>query len=570
MIMTEINPIVRLRHSDRGHFRLLISGILLMICSLPGMMIAQPTSGTVVSKDYQNLMRARRLLEMESEIVTMPDARIRGHLRLKVLKFVFSKGVQAEYAAGEALLTTMFEDMARNEKEVALCRGLWSNQLALLLRKHAPDIGRRFEAKYVKDVDTTPLDEDDLKAGAAPGMIADRLIERIHQGDRTGSMSNIHDAIKRRDAAAAERLLSTLIERREKHPDPTQLNVLYWAVDGPNRKPGDTPLELSLRYYRLLVKAALTDDGKIANDGRRYFPTEYPLNAAMPKIKEMDTDLYRHARAAVERRRKRLPDLERQKGMIADRVAESDDPMAAWIAEGEKANDPRIKDHAYFRASALARQKQLYKTAVDLLIRGSPNLSYPAIPNNRDRWIYYMIMDAARKRDIESVEYAIKHLQDPNFRGDATLYAAGEIGRREQAKRADYAAMILRGFDELENATIEAQTICSLGNSVNDWIRFQPAGALRAAEIRARAIAIANRVPLPDPAAKPGSPERIKYVEKVLAPGLGCIAWLVQPVPGAHVPLVPFELADGVKIREWNLAARIQNETRRTYPSPTN
>jgi hypothetical protein len=181
-----------------------------------------------------------------------------------------------------------------------------------------------------------------------------------------------------------------------------------------------------------------------------------------------------------------------------------------------------------------------------------------------------MIMDAARKRDLESVEYAVKHIEDADRRGDAILFAAGEIGRFEPAKRADYAAMILRGFEVLENATIEAGTICSLGNSVNSWIRFQPGGAMRAVEIRSRAIAIANRVASPDPAAKPGSPERIKYVEKVLAPGLGCISWLVQPIPGAHVPLVPFELADGVKIKEWNLAARIQNETRRTYPIPTN
>ncbi len=570
MMMIEINSLVKLRLSVRGHFQLLIFGGLLMSCSLPGMMIGQPTSGTAVSEDYQNLLRARRMVEMESEIVTMPDARIRGHLRLKVLEFVFSKQVQAEYAAGEALLTIMFEDMARNEKEVVLCRGLWSNQLALLLRKHAPDIGRRFEAKFVKEVDTTPLDEEDLKAGENPGTVADRLIERIHRGDRTGGMANIHQDIKRKDSAAAERLLTALIERREKYPDPSQLGTLYWAVDGPNRKPGDTPLDLSLRYYRLLVKAAMKDDGKIANDGRRYFPTEYPLNAALPKIKELDADLYRQARAAVERRLKKLPDLERQKGMIADRAASSDDPMAAWIAEGDRADDPRIKDHAYFRAAALARRKQLYKTAVDLLMKASPDIGHPEIPNNRDRWIFYMIMDIARKRDIESVEYAIKHIEDANIRGDATMYAAGEIGRWEQAKRADYAAMILRGFDVLEKATLEPQTICSLGNSVNRWIFFQPGGAMRATEIRSRAIAIANRVPLPDPAAKPGSPERIKYVNKVLAPGLGCIAWLVQPIPGAHVPLVPFELADGVKIKEWNLAARIQNETRRTYPILTN
>lgn len=533
-------------------------------------MVGQPTSGTAVSEGYQDLLRARRLLEMESEIVTMPDALIRGHLRLKVLEFVFSKGVRAEYPAGEALLTTMFEDMARNEKDVASCKGLWSNQLALLLRKNAPDIGKRFEAKFVKMVDTTPLDEGDLTAGADPGMIADRLIERINRGDPTGGMANIHDVIKRRNAAAAARLLSAMIERQEKHPDPTQLSALYWAVDGPNRQPGDTPLELSLLYYRLLVKAAMTDDGKIANDGRRYFPTESPLNAALPKIKELNADLYRQGRDAVERRRKKLPDLDRQKGAIADRVAESDDPMASWIAEGDRASDTRIKDYAYFRASALARQKQLYKTAVDLLLRASPDLGYPEISNNRDRWIYYMIMDISRKRDIESAEYAIRHIENANIRGDAILYAALDIGRWDQAKRGDYAAMMLRGFEVLENTTIEARTICSLGNSVNRWILFQPGGALRAVEIRSRAIAIANRAPLPDPTAKPGSPERIKYVEKVLAPGVGCIAWLVQPTAGAHVPIVPFELAEGVKIKEWNLAARIQNETRRTYQMPTN
>lgn len=538
-----------------------------MICALPGMMLGQPAKGTAVSEDYQNLQRARRLLEMESEIVTMPDARIRGHLRLEVLEFVFSKQVRAEYAAGEALLTTMFEDMARNEKEVVLCRGLWSNQLALLLRKHAPEIGRRFESKYVKEVDTTPLDEEDLRAGANPGTVTDRLIERIHRGDRTGGMANIHQDIKRKDAAAADRLLAALIERREKHPDASQLGTLYWAVDGPNRKPGDTPLDLSLRYYRLLVKAALKDDGKIANDGRRNFPTEYPLNAALPKIKELDADLYRQARAAVERRRKKLPEIERQKGMIADRAAASDDPISAWTAEGDRANDPRIEDYAYSQASILAQGKQLYKTAVDLLMRASPRLGYPEGVNNRDRRLRGMIESISRKRDIESVEYAIKHIEDANIRGEAIIYAAGEIGGWEPAKRSDYAAMILRGFEVLENTTIEPWTICSLGNSVNSWIRLHPSGALRAAEIRARAISIANRIPLADPAAKPGSPDRIKYVDKVLAPGLRCVAWLVQPSLGAHVPLVPFELADGVKIKEWNLAARIQNETRRIYPT---
>ena len=67
----------------------------LVVSSCAGLTSAQQqpaTAGTEksVSADYQNHQRARRVLEMESEIRAMPDALVRGHLRLKVLEFVFS------------------------------------------------------------------------------------------------------------------------------------------------------------------------------------------------------------------------------------------------------------------------------------------------------------------------------------------------------------------------------------------------------------------------------------------------------------------------------------------------
>src|SRR5437870_2209535 len=101
------------------------------------------------AKSYETQQRARRLLQMEAEIKTLPDVEVRCQLRFNILEFVYSKDARSEYGNAEPILTAFFEDMAANEKQFASRAKYWRNDMALLLRKHAPETAERIEAKYV-------------------------------------------------------------------------------------------------------------------------------------------------------------------------------------------------------------------------------------------------------------------------------------------------------------------------------------------------------------------------------------------------------------------------------------
>ncbi len=513
---------------------------------------------------YQTQQRARRLLQMDAEIRTLPDVEIRCRLRLNILEFIYSKEVRSEFPAAELLMTAFFEDMAANEKQLGDRAAGWRYSLVMTLRKHAPETAKKIEAKYVPEVDASEADLQELrKPGADLKAIVDRAVERVRTGKNMWGVLNIFEAIK--DRQAAERILLAVLDRAEKQPSLDAARLLNLLMVEP---PKPAALAVSptnmLRYYRCLVAGARIELTNPKPDA--YLYTLSPLRRALPKINEIDNQLYADAKTVIARYRTTLSKDALAKDEAIGRIEAAGDRLKQAIAEAESAAVRHVKDYLWGWAASLAGIKGDYRQAVDLMMNASPDLGLVTRPKGRDERLSGIVGLAVRKRDYDTANYAIDHIKDKLVRAKAMLELGNELSRWEAKNREPAIAIITHALDLMEMTVPDANSICMIGNT-RYLLTTGGTPHLGLQELTARAVTMVNRIPTLGVDAKTGSPERAKFVSETVGHALLCVGYIFRPVfQGSMIP--NSDLASQIKVKEWRLAAEIEAEKNRKYPLP--
>ncbi len=548
-----------------------LGGLLILLNFASGAaQIHSPTEArnipTLDAATYENQQRARRLLQMDTEITTLPDVEIRCQLRFNILEFVYTKEARTEYPAAEPLLIAFFEEMAAHEKQLATRTTYWRNSMALILRKYAPETAKMIEAKYVNEVDTSGADYEELrKPGADQKAIVGRAIERVRTGKNIWGIINIFETVKRTDKDAAEQIVVAVLDYAEKRPEPEATVLLHQLIVSPLNPP---TLVFSdgnmLRYYQCLVAGADVQLSKAKPDAYLYLLS--PLRRALPKLKELDKRLYADAQAAIARYRTSLSKEALAKDEALERIEVSDDGLEQTIAEAESATDQQAKDYFWGWAASRAAQKGEYRQAVELMMKASHNLGMPTRPNGRDEDLLARVArPAIRKRDYDAATYAIDRIQDKLVRAEAMLELGDELGRFAK-DRVQAVAIVTNALDLMEMTAPGPWSICLVGNS-RYLLMNSGHSPIGLQELTARAVMMVNRIPTQGADAKAGTPERAEFMLKTLSRALGCVGYIFRPVmPGGLAPNP--DLASRIKIKEWRLAAEIEAEKARRYPPP--
>ena len=542
------------------------TGCFAVFCLL---LITIATSAQTPSNDaYQNQQRARRLLQMDAEIKALPDVEIRCQLRVNILTFVYSNDARSEYAAAEPVLIALFEEMAANEKLLNNRPKYWRNSIALLLRKRAPETAKKIEAKYIKEVDTSMEDYQDLRTKGSADELADLGIARLRPDDHA-IFPIIYGDVRQKDLRAAQRMSSAALDLGEKYPGAQQVALLYRIFDAVtvlNGPPAPQSPEAMLRYYRCVVAGARTEIGK--PEPNAYVVTVLPLRRAMQKIKQADPALYAEAQAILAQYYKTLSITTLAKQEADDRIEASSDKLETAIAEAEAAKSSLVRDYLWTRASQMAIQKRYYRKAVDLLMKASPDMSILSTPKRRDEYILAMVVrDAMQKQDWDSATYAISNIKDDVERAKAMMEVGSNWGRLDKDPLNPSGALVAEGLDLIEKATPDPYCICQVAEAVRS-LSFPTLKTREGYPAQTeRAVRIVNRIPTTAADAKAGTPERAEFVRKTLFGALGCITMLFRPLMDS-APRPDAALANQINVKEWRLAANITIEMARKYPMP--
>lgn len=513
---------------------------------------------------FENQQRAIRILQFDKDIATLPDAEIRALLRLNILEFIYSKQVLSQYTAAEPVMSAFFEDIAINEKSPNVKVGYLKSRLAVLLRKYHPELAARIETKYAIKVDTMEDDFDQIRRGGDVSAIVDRAIGKMRADGTLRGIINVYESARRTKPEMVTRMLNAALDVAEKNPSPDNAVWLdQMTVNVLNPPNPEIPSEQMLRYYKILLIAARGELVR-ALPKDYYIRTLWPLRRSLSSMEKADPRMAAEAIAIFIGYRKFLSKEQVLREEADDRIEAADDKLARAITEAESASDVNLKDYLWYRAAtiALPRREGDRKKAIDLLMKAEPTLGTPGKPDLRDQTLRTIASRGGAYQDYEGARYAVERIKNENIRIEALLYYLDDYGRMNSKDRQKTAAQVDDAIKQLEErAAISREMVCPIGNL--RALMTSLTGYTNIRDLTARTVRIMNKIPFDGSDSKPGSPERTQfyYLSRDM---IGCAAYNFRPVwDGATVP--PAELADGIKVKEWRLAAQIEAEKYRKY-----
>lgn len=520
---------------------------------------------TPANDAYEDQQRAIRVLQFDKDIGTLPDPEIRALLRFNVLEFVYAKQVVSQYMAAEPVLAAFFEDMRLNEKDPGLSVGHLKIRLATLLRKNYPELAEIVEKKYGANADQFEDYLESVRRGGDPVAVIDRAIERIRAEEPMISVLNLYDSVRRTHPELGARLLSVAIEAAEKKPSIDNAAILDRLIfDVLNPPASEVSPELVARFHKVLVVAARSELARAHPKGE-YVRTAWPLRRAIVRMQNTDPRLAAEARAIFANYRKFQSKEQVAKEEADDRIEAAPDKLARAISEAENASDPNLKDYLWMRAAQIAlpeKRDGSRKPAVDLLMKAGPTLGTPDDPKRRDQWLKNIAYWGSAFRDHEGARYALDHVKDDQIRLEGMLEYVNELGLWEVKDRLKIAALADETIKQIEQLPVPPRrAICGIGN-----LRILMTGLTaytNIGDLTARTVKVINRMPLDGSDAKAGTPERTQfyYLSRDM---ITCSGYVFRPVLNSS-PAPPPELADGIKVKEWRIAAQIEAEKQRRY-----
>lgn len=545
-------------NSRMRNIRVLLRGSCLTILSAIVVGLLPTVSSTqAVDSTYENVQRARSLLSLENEIKSLQDVEVRSQLRFNILEFIYSKEVRSEYVNAEAMLITLFEEMAANEKRLVYRNPFWRNKTALLLRKHDPETAKKIEAKYIPIVDTSAEDLDAIRPGINFNEVVERTIDGLNKRQDLGSVLNIYERVRRYSPESGSRILDAAFKVSEKKPVPRDASTLYIMIDQVLNQPAPavSPEHL-LKYYRILVTASGIELGKGTVDGA-YVATMWPLRRALPKIKAVDLRLYSEAQSIVSKYRTLISKNQLAKEEAEDRIEAAADKLERAIVEAEGAG-PDLKDYLWGRASQIASIQKNYKQAVDLLMKAKPTVGTDDQPGTRDLQLSYLANRAQNLDGGESARYAIGFIQDDTLRARTLLDYAFDYGRMTYTDRPKAVEIAYDAIGQLERAGPTPDSICTVGN-----IRHI-VPPITVGDLTARTVRLLNMVQPGDLSVKAGNIDQKTIAMRPLTRTLPCVSYLFRPI--LNMQPSDLDLVNQIKVKEWRLAARIEVEKARRFP----
>ena len=522
-------------------------------------------SNGIDARTHETDQRVQRLLLFEPEIAELTDVEARSQLRYSILEFIFSNKARTKYADAERLLETFFEDLAANGND-ADRTGFWRNRLALMLRRQAPEIAKKFESRFVPVVDTAGEDQQALRmSGTDRKPIVDRAVELLRSGDNILSVQGTFEFMKlSNDHEAAERILMAALNRAERDPSPEAAYLLYRLIDFPLNPPAwSISPSNRIRYYRALV-AGSEIQISTARSYTSIVSATRALRNSLAGIKKLDEPLYSDARSILDRYRRTLSDEEREEDEGFERIEASDDRLRQTIVEAEAATAQRVKDRFWTFAATLAVLKNDFNQATDLIMRASSDLGIANRPNGRDEeMLSRVILHAMRRRDFAAANYALNKIENRLIRAKALFEAGAEYDRVESDRR--HAVPVVEGALTLMESTVpDIDSICKMSTSRAILARGGQAHLISQAFTR-RAVDTVNRIPPVTAEPDAASREEADPVVPALVRGMPCVGSLFQPV----LNIIPHpDLAQRITVREWRLAALIEAEKSRRHPLP--
>ncbi|HUF04801.1 MAG TPA: hypothetical protein VMM38_11585 [Aridibacter sp.] len=544
-----------MKRSTRRLPSVLTAFLLPALCLQP---LAQEKKDDKAADEYQNRQRSLSLILYDSRIKSLDDAPMRCLARQEVVRFLVESGSgdldPYAFAFAEACLE---ETLGSSGEFLPLSLGWHRAQIFNLVQKIDREKAELLEEEYPIEGFAKSLARGmELSASDDPTSVTAKVITEIRSGTIPNGTSGFVSGLKRRDPSLANAVLEAVLAHYEARLGTIAINRELLPITFQILQP-DTPPALRNRFLMLylnLGRRALAD----RSDPEFTRMSATLLSASVEAFEKHLPASFEEARSIVQVLQASQSEFERQTREAFERIQESDDKLAATIAEAEAAKDEKLKSTLWRSASNIALKENKLRIAIEAVSQISEE--------GLNGWNWFMMTEAIPRRaiqtgDTKTVEYLLERLEEPADRTQVMFIAAAEFKRKDsQPSASEY---FTRGLEFLGKAGGSNQTLRQFLSAVSLSLEMSQGDAM---EIARDSVAAVNRLPTPSAEDIRESDGQKEFVLEI-SQAAHSVTQIFQKIAEKD-PDLAYTISQGIQRRDLRLMAEISVERLKKYPLP--
>jgi hypothetical protein len=492
-------------------YRLIVLAGVFVLFALPA--IGQDPDFEVVKEAGDAAVRKQIIVaDLENQIKNIPYAAVRVCTRYRLAAWLWKDG-EDKTGRAEEIAVAALEDHFRNKTEIAPTYSCHP-QLFILLDKNAKEAANEARKRH----DPSRADESLQLAALLNQADGERravdaalgLLSRPGEGNP--DLVYLMFQLESRGSPELNRLLAGIVASEESGA--TRYPPYMIEIFGSYFIKPAVPVEIKRSFIRLVVRRSLNVAQLTVPDQDLYFRL---LRSLMPEIPSIYPEILGEASIALGILGTRMARSTKEAHERYERINNSADPLAATVAEAERATEDSDKNGLYTYAARLALRAGRFTYAVDLMEKASEfdktgDEAYKEFQISlRDQFYRDVIAAALKANQPVAANYAIRRVtgapeKAEAFRNIAAYFVEnGDVNSGREAH--DEAIKILSRIDGSPG------TIATLLKMIPVAQKIDPTRVFELNRLVTRSI---NNIPNLNVEDRPDTANYREYVRRIL------------------------------------------------------
>lgn len=454
----------------------------------------QGKQGTVSDDDF---------ISLHQQIKELKDPTFRAFLTIRLLSWESAEASATRRQAAMEVATQGVTDLCEHQAEI------WTPTASWLYEGFVKQI------KTLRSSEDTPVEICKLKSEPTNKSARDLSsgIKMLSDPETNAAGLNLAKSAILSGQVPAETILGQLLRLQASH-SPHLSELLSAVLSLEEKQPGwlrlqimpffspvffekSTPPEISTRFLFVAVRTIRMSDEQLGDPMVRSSVIAL-LNVIAGPAKRLTPALYIEIASRVGALT--IPGQNSTEARVAadERIDKASDQLEQLIAEAKSASDKRLKEHFFFRAARLAKEKGQLSKGVDLAIN---------VASDSDAWLNEFLFEIVslgiKRKSPRDAAYAISKMTRPLERARAFSLLGEYYGENhENVKSREAFEQSARLLKLVDSNNEKVRVSLSLAESV---LKYDPADAY---EIFREAVKAINKLPSPEQ-----DNEKIGYVK---------------------------------------------------------
>ncbi|REJ75405.1 MAG: hypothetical protein DWQ47_07980 [Acidobacteria bacterium] len=520
---------------------------------------AKKDSKQKAAEVYENRQRALSLILFDSKIKSLDDAPMRCLALHQVVRFLAESGPKDLYPyARDAAEGCLDETLRKADEFTDSAIGWHRGQSINLIRKIDKEGADALEEKYpIRGWAKSMARSMELRASDDPTAVAAKVITEIRTGSVPSGLSTFISSLRRKNADLANAVLEAVIVHYEgrlnslgAEPDLMYISFEFLRATA---SPG-----LRERFLLLALNIGRRAIADRSSEGFTRFAVQM-LGLSIPLLEKHLPAVLEEAKSIELTLRTTQSEYDRLAQAAFDRIKESDDKLAAIIAEAEAAEDEKLRNLLWRQAAQVANGEGKLRIAVDATLKLD---GFSARVFGRLMLVNTIPRKAFRADDIETIDYILEVVEDAGYRAEVCFFVAGQ--KTKEGPNPYAVTYFKRGLELLERMSNESDSLRSYSRAVDLAIKLDEGDVFAIAR---DAVASINRLPGPTAEELEKEDGKATYVFGTLS-GSANNVMRIFDVISKEDPDQAYTISQGIQRRDLRLMAEISVEKFKKYPLP--